>query len=202
MQFDLIPKVGVGLLKLGMPQAELPQLHEIYGAPMANTAAPFIPEFSPTELEDLRRDLGEEGLQVILDALETERNFKQTTKTVFLPKYTVSLDFTQAVLVTIQISRMMTDLNYLGHRFFHTSPKDFLAALEVANGAPPLVKGPDCVFLNLNIYVWAAFEPLPGGAVRFLSETDELAQDKSVMVCSSPRNNVEDFSGHHAVSFR
>ncbi|MNN41731.1 hypothetical protein D3C81_1558660 [compost metagenome] len=149
----------------------------------------------------MRAQLGEDGLKALLDAMDAEREYNRNLITQFRSNSSLKFSFQRDALSEIQVSRDIAALSFAGEKFFHVSPLNFLAALERTNGAPPLVKGPDCVFENLCVYVWAAFKILRSGAVRFFREDEDEAQDKSVMLTAAPRNEREDFSGHVPVSF-
>lgn len=203
MEFEVMPKQGLGFLKFGMEPAEVGRFDYLYGKPQSPAIEPFIFSFSAEEIEEIRNDVGEEALKAILDALQEEHEYKAALRTEFRANSSLKLDYLNNALSSIQASRMATGLSIDGVYFFTDNPRDFLAALQERNGEPPIVKGMDCVFRNIYVYVWASFEVLPSGVVKFYGprDFDDLAQDKSIVISVSPRNADEDFSGHVSVSF-
>ena len=203
MELEIKPLNGIGLLEFGMNSIEVGKFNYVYGAPIRSVVEPFIYEFSQEEIDDLRSDLGEEGLKAILDASKEANDFRSRSKTEYREPFSLRIDYLDGKAESFQLSRDATSLSFDGHLFFNGSPRQFLAALQARNGEPPLVKGDDCVFRNINVYVWAAFEILPSGVVRFFDarDVDDKAQDKSIILSKNPRNENEYFAEYKPISF-
>ena len=67
MELEIKPLNGIGFLEFGMDSVEVGQFNHVYGDPIRPDVEPFIYEFSQEEIDDLRSDLGGEGLKAILD---------------------------------------------------------------------------------------------------------------------------------------
>ncbi len=203
MELVIKPLHGIGFLEFGMDPVKIGEFNHLYGKPIKPEVEQFIYVFSQEEIEDLRADLGEEGLQTILDAEKQENDYKSRLKTEYREPFSLRIDYIERKAEIFQLSRGAASLSFAGYAFFNENPRQFLAALQAQNGEPPLVKGDDCVFRNINVYVWAAFEILPSGVVRFFDsrDVDDKAQDKSIIISKNPRNEKEDFAGYKPISF-
>lgn len=201
MEFEILPGVGLGHIRIGMKLDEIIQLSRTYGYTVGPEVKEFVSSFSSEELDDFRRTLGEEDFKALLEALEVERNANDGSSSVMIAGGGIRLQLKRGEVEEITVSRGVDDISFAGERFFNVSPLKFLAALEKENGEPPLVNGPDCAFTNISVYVWAAFEVMPNGMVRFLREDEDEAQDKSVAIRANPRNPESFFEKYRPISF-
>lgn len=199
--WEINPKNGFGFINFGATQDAISKYDKIYGS--RNAQVSYEDRYS--ELESVNEQFGFSLTQEQIEELKAAINEESTLLGNPLDEYrnesNLSTTFVNDHLVEIQISRGVPDLHFKGSRFFHTNPREFLAKLQKENGEAPLVSGPDCVFRNIYVYVWSAFEITITGDVRFFNEHDEDAQDKSILLTAQSRNPDEDFSEYKPVNF-
>jgi hypothetical protein len=203
MEYSILPGEGFGRFRFGMSLEDLKKVSDRYGILVEAARAEGMGEFTQEELDSYRELLSEEQLQDLVEAARNYDKRMDARREYSIDEASINLSLVSETLAEIQVSRRSPLLEFEGNAFFNTNPRAFLAALEKQNGEPPLVNGPDCVFKNINVYVWAAFEILPSGVVRFFTSTDEddLGQDKSIILTNAPRNLEEDFSEYRPISF-
>lgn len=202
MDFTILPHKGLGPFRFGMSVAEVRSLAPEYGPFSEAPRAEGTGSFTEEELAMYREMMTPEQLAQFIEANQSYDEMMAETREMTIAPATLHFTFQNEALSEIRIGPRARDLSFGGEPFFGAVPRGFLAALEEANGAPPMVRGPDCAFVNLRVYVWAAFEELESGALRFPPDGTEAVQDKSVILADRPRNPDEDFSGYRAVSFR
>ena len=155
--WEIRPRVGLGKLRLGSSPEQIAQLNDTYG--MVGSVIDDADRYG--DLDEFAKQFGfsEEDLGAVHDALG-DQAAQTARKTEYRIDANLSLIYEGNALVSIQVSRGIERLNFGGELFFHTKPRKFLGALEASNAEPPLVHGPDCVFANIGVFVWALLLPL------------------------------------------
>lgn len=195
--WEIQPNQGIGPIAFGMSEeAVLAIASEPFGEV---EAAGSVGQQSDDEAYRILVDtMGEEAAREAMGVLAADGiSFKPTRRVNFVSG--LMLDFVEDELNSIMCHGAASDLHISGQRFFGVDPVPALRRLQALNEAPPLVKGADCHFRQLNLTAFECLVLLPAGMFRATAEGTNEALQKSVGWSRAPRQPNEGFSEHTEV---
>lgn len=109
------------------------------------------------------------------------------------------LNFLESGLEEITCTLRTLEAHIHGHRVFGVDCLPALQCLQELNGAPPIVKGRDCLFADLQMTACECLLETAPGIVRSTREGTDEASQKTIGWRATPRNPGEDLTGHRAI---
>jgi hypothetical protein len=193
--WKLLPRQGVGPVKLGMPA----------DVAISAGAAFGLGEHDGTTnvLDDERyrhfvTTLGQEEADRMMD---TFRGMNINPARLVILNGGVHPTFVDDKLADILCDTRATNVHVEGLRFFDGDPMPALRKLQDLNGAPPILKDLDCFFENLKVTAWG-FISYRRSHRRLLSPGAVDAEQRTINLSASPRAPDIDMSKHVASSLR
>lgn len=194
--WKMLPRAGLGGLTFGLSLAEASEHVAPYGALVADDVLdPFAGDDTYRHLVD---SLGEAAAREAMAAI-AEAGVDTRPRHLLEFEAGVTLSLVDDELEDIMWDRRAVAGHVEGHPLFGADPMPALRALQAANGAPPLIRGPDCLFANLFVTAFEVVILRENGTVRPTNEATDEAQQKTISWRQTPRDATEDLSRHRPV---
>ena len=194
--WSIRPSHGLGGIEFACAPDAVMKIDDRYGRIETDD---IIDPFAGDELFDhLVSTLGEQEARAAM-AVIAEAGIDTRPHRLTIYETGVSLSFVEGKLEEIMLDQRATQAQYEGYRFFNTDPLPALRALQIANGSPPVVKRSDCYFANIFLTAFACIAIQEDGRICSANEATDEAQQTTIAWRKTPRNQLEDLSGHMSV---
>ena len=196
--WELAPHIGLGTLAFGMTEAAAVAAVGVFGTVTNQDPMDAAPDEADEIYKALVEAEGEEiARQVMAEMLADGVDLRNRRRLTVADG--LVLDFVDDGLEDIMCTLRTPDVHIDGHLFFGVDCLPALQRLQELNGAPPLVRDRDCLFVNLHLTAFECLKELAPGIVRSAREGTDEASQKTVSWRSTPRDPNEDLTGHRAI---